>query len=84
MYRHEKLLELLAWYCRRMKDYSSLSDLRARGPSLRCTDRKELNECGSDSEQKDAHPVSSKDVHVSVKGNSSSMVIIFYVMCHWM
>ena len=65
-----------------MTDYPSLSDLQVRGPSLRCTDHKELNECGSHSEQKDAHPVSSKYVHVSVIGNSLSMVIILYVMYH--
>ena len=59
-----------------MTDYPSFSYLRARGPSLRCTHHEELNECGSDSEQKDAHPVSSKDVQVSIIGNSSSMVII--------
>ena len=68
--------QLLAWYCCPMTDYPSLSDLRARGPSLRCTHHEELNGCGSDSEQKDAHPISSKDVHARVIGNSSSMVRI--------
>ena len=76
MYRQEKLLKLLAWYFRRITDYPSLTVLRARGPSHRCTLHEELNECGTESEQKDAELTRTKDVWVSVFGNSSSMVII--------
>ena len=66
MYQQEKLLKLLAWYCRCITDYPSLTVLRARGPSHRCTLHEELNECGTGSEQKDVDLARTKGVHVSV------------------
>ena len=62
LYRQEKLLKLLAWYCHRITDYPSLTVLRACGPSHRCTLHEELNECGTESEQKDADLARTKDV----------------------
>lgn len=69
LYRQEQLLNLLAWYSHRITDYPALLDLRARGPSHRCTHHQE----DVQSEQKDADLAMTKDVQDSVIGNSSSM-----------
>ena len=59
-----------------MTYYPSLSDLRARGPSHRCTHHEELNECGTESEQKDADLATTTDVEDIVIASSTAMVRI--------